>query len=93
MFEFEDEPLENIQKENLAAVGVHRPTDVTRPLPSAAFIEQAKLINKCSFHLTGYGWFDVSTEEFAYILELASKRDGKAIKKLYDRLSSERCSY
>ena len=45
--------------------------------PSHLFLKQAKVINNCNFYLCGYGWFNVSTKEFAYILELASKEISK----------------
>lgn len=58
--------------------------------PASPFLEQAKLINSCNFHLCGLGWFNISTAEFAYILELANNGNKKELIEFYGRLSKQR---
>ena len=56
-------------------------------------LEQAKILSKY-FGIFGYGNFDLSLEEVAYIIHLIEKKDIQSLdvnlKELYDRLHQTR---
>lgn len=54
------------------------------------YLNQAKMIRDCNFHLCGYGWFNITLEEFAHILQLADSKHKKELKVFYEQLSEYR---
>ena len=54
-------------------------------------LEKAKTIYYSNFHVYGYGHFDISYEELAYILDCFEKENPETlIQEFYEKLSSER---